>query len=162
MNISKYTSAQIYPVVPNWKWLSCNKLYLVSSPLTVIHGQGECRIDAPRGLHFVLPFSCESRISHIISIKYWIQPTVRKTVSFKWCALQRPSDTTHSASVTGQKTHHHVGHVRRSDPGGVFLSSHQHPYSLLWYLASWKQDLHRKHLAFGWKSYFVPTGPVKC
>lgn len=36
-----------------------SRLYLVCSPLTVIHGQGERRVNAPRRLHFVLPFICE-------------------------------------------------------------------------------------------------------
>lgn len=31
-------------------------LYLIFCVLTVIHGQGESRVDAPHGLHFVLPF----------------------------------------------------------------------------------------------------------
>lgn len=64
-------------------------LYLVSSPLAVIHGHGERRVDAPHGLHSALPFSWDSRVS-IVTLTL----TVNSKGIFGSVALQRPWDTT--------------------------------------------------------------------
>lgn len=126
--------------------------YLVSSPFTVVHGQGERWVDAPHGLHFVVPLSWDSRVNMVTFNRY-------KRNSRNWTTFSLQSEKKDC------QTHHfflHVGRVRYSDPAGGFLSSQHCPCVPLLHVASWKQDLKRAHSAFGWKFHLVLTEPVKC
>lgn len=64
--------------------------YLVASPLAVVHGRAERRVNTPRGLHFGPPSSWESRGSNVHAIHEETLHTIIKdewnyTPSFPFC-----------------------------------------------------------------------------
>jgi len=82
--------------------------YLVSSPLTVVHGQGERRVNAPRGRHFDPPSCWESRVSVL---------TFKSTDSKGILEIRQ-----HSAYNLGIKKRDEWNHTEQRDRKPTFMS----------------------------------------